>query len=294
MATSTIFQLPWKSCVNGGGGTIRGTILNIFNACPSPFAFTPLSKATTLFSNPHTLFLIILAYLTTLFTLSRFLTNSNSAHKRHTRSQSFAFIAITHNIFLSLFSLYMNIQVTRTILSTSNIADTVCIPRGRDLSNDMQQSFYIFLLSKIYELLDTVILLIRRRPLTFLHVWHHSTVPFEVWGWLDQKVSLGLYGMWFNTAVHVVMYAYYAIVLSGYRVQAKILITFSQIIQFITGFLSLIPFLFLHLSRPPGCEGTTGLLLSSVINGSYLLLFIMFYRNTYIRKKIKAHPRRNN
>lgn len=272
--------LPWKSCVNGGGGTIHGTLHNIVNVCRWPFTG---DKTTTPLSNPRSLFVIVVTYLLTLIVLSGYTRSRREAMFGHSRI--FVRIAAAHNAFLSLFSLWMNVHVSRTILKTPDFKDTICIPRGSDLPEWMQASLYIFLLSKIYELLDTPILIARRRPLSFLHVWHHSTVIFEIWGWVDQKVALGLYGMWFNTAVHVVMYAYYALVLRGYKMRAKILITVSQIIQFVTGFLSLLPFVILHLTRPNGCEGSVGLLLSSLINGSYLILFLIFYRDTYTKPK---------
>lgn len=280
--------LPWKSCVNGGGGTIYGTLHNILSVCRWPFAS---DKTMTPLSNPRSLFVIVVIYLLTLNVLSGYMRPRRELMFGYSRI--FIRIATAHNAFLSLFSLWMNIHVSRTILETPDFKDTICIPRRSDLPERMQVSLYIFLLSKIYELLDTPILIARRRPLSFLHVWHHSTVIFEIWGWVDQKVALGLYGMWFNTAVHVVMYAYYALVLRGYKIRAKILITASQIIQFVTGFLSLFPFLILHLTRPNGCEGSVGLLLSSLINGSYLILFLIFYRDTYTKphrsRETKSH-----
>lgn len=273
--------LPWRSCVNGGGGTIYGTLRNILSVCQWPFAAE--ETMTTPMSNPRTLFVIVVVYLTVLFTLSTYMRLRRDAMFGH--SQFFVRIAAAHNAFLSLISLWMNVHVTRTILGTPDLKDTICIPRRSNFSIQMQTSLYIFLLSKIYELLDTPILVARRRPLSFLHVWHHSTVMFEVWGWIDQKAALGLYGMWFNTAVHVVMYAYYGLVLHGYKIRAKVWITLSQIIQFVTGFLALLPFFVLHLTRPTGCEGSVGLFFSCLINGSYLILFLIFYRDTYTKTK---------
>ena len=71
---------------------------------------------------------------------------------------------------------------------------------------------YIYYLSKYYELLDTVLQLLKGRPPPhfFLHVYHHSVVIFMSWGWLAYVQTLQFAGLLFNTAVHVVMYYYCA------------------------------------------------------------------------------------
>lgn len=36
---------------------------------------------------------------------------------------------------------------------------------------------YIFYLSKYYEFVDTFILVLRKKPVIFLHVYHHAVMP---------------------------------------------------------------------------------------------------------------------
>lgn len=93
--------------------------------------------------------------------------------------------------------------------------------------------------------------------------------------------------MWFNTAVHVVMYAYYAATTMGVRTRLKSLITMTQILQFLTGFALLLPFVYLH-GMEGRCRGVPAVGVSAVINGSYLILFVLFYRRTYTKKKNKG------
>lgn len=112
---------------------------------------------------------------------------------------------------------------------------------------------------------------------------------FETWGWLEYNVTVGIYGMWFNTAVHVIMYAYYACALLKLQFPLKKSITIIQIVQFVTSFTSLIPYTWLYVSNG-GCTGLFGLAISAFINGSYLLLFIQFFKNTYAKK---LRPERN-
>ena len=70
---------------------------------------------------------------------------------------------------------------------------------------------YMYFLSKFYELLDTVLQMLkgRRPPHYFLHVYHHVVVMFTTWGWLEYGMTLQYIGMLWNTFVHVVMYYYY-------------------------------------------------------------------------------------
>ena len=42
---------------------------------------------------------------------------------------------------------------------------------------------YMFYLSKYYELIDTVILALRKKPTIPLHVYHHAIMLFGAWAW---------------------------------------------------------------------------------------------------------------
>lgn len=233
--------------------------------------------------------------------LARFLTRGQPLS--FARGKTFSRIALTHNLILCIGSLLMNVHViwaiTHLIHITSlpsssssflqGLQHTFCVPRSspNGLPTEVSFSLYIFLLSKVYELLDTFILVLRGRPLSLLHVWHHGSVMVEVWAWLEYDFAIGLYGMLFNTGVHVVMYAYYAATTLGVRSKLKSLITMTQIVQFLTGFASLVPFVFLHFGLGEvegGCRGVPAAGVSAGINGSYLILFVLFYRQTYTKK----------
>ena len=225
----------------------------------------------------------VVVYLLTLFCLT-----SLSSAPAFARGRVFTAIAFAHNALLCIGSLWMHILVYRAVISVSrsnSFSETICNPRDAPLPPIVSQTFVVFYLSKFYELLDSVILALRSRRLTLLHVWHHSSVIFEVFAWRHFRFSLGLYGMWFNTLVHIVMYAYYACTLYKIPFPFKKYITTTQICQFITGFASTIPWLYLH--RTTGCAGLNALLIAALINGSYLFLFIQFYRRTYKSKPTK-------
>lgn len=95
---------------------------------------------------------------------------------------------------------------------------------------------YIYYLSKYYELLDTVIQLLRGKlpPNYFLHVYHHSFILLMCWFWLEYSATMQFVGLLFNTAVHIVMYFYFFLRSIGRPPAWKALVTQFQIIQFVT------------------------------------------------------------
>lgn len=75
-------------------------------------------------------------------------------------------------------------------------------PRGR-----LWFYFYLFYLSKYVELIDTVLLVLKKKDLSFLHVYHHSVMPWVTWLWMDGDFAVQWLGVLFNTAVHTFMYS---------------------------------------------------------------------------------------
>ena len=68
---------------------------------------------------------------------------------------------------------------------------------------------YWYYLSKYYEFLDTIILVLRKRALSVLHVYHHSVVILMTYLLMAHDFSLYWWVIWMNAGVHVVMYTYF-------------------------------------------------------------------------------------
>ncbi|XP_054160055.1 elongation of very long chain fatty acids protein 7-like [Oppia nitens] len=94
--------------------------------------------------------------------------------------------------------------------------------------------------TKFIDLMDTVFFVLRKkdRHLSFLHLYHHFTVP--VLAWVVMKIAptvvpIGVFAA-LNTFVHTFMYAYYALSAFGPQMQRylwwKHYITIAQILQF--------------------------------------------------------------
>ena len=97
----------------------------------------------------------------------------------------------------------------------------------------------LFCLSKVLEFGDTAFLVLKKKPVIFLHTYHHVTVSLYC---LHAVISLSttshLFGL-VNLAVHAVMYAYYglAVFASGSRILRSVRpwITRLQLSQMLLG-----------------------------------------------------------
>jgi len=147
---------------------------------------------------------------------------------------------------------------------------------------------YWYLMSKIIDLMDTVFFVLRKKwsQVSALHIYHHSSVPFCVWLAVNYAPTAGVNGIFpiFNSAVHVLMYTYYALSAFGPSVQKylwwKRYITMVQLAQFVIFFAYALTYLIKQKGWP------YFLIATSVAQPPlYLFMFTSFYLNTYCNTK---------
>merc|ERR1719272_1504922 len=109
---------------------------------------------------------------------------------------------------------------------------------GINSDHDATGEWFVFVhyLSKYMDWFDTLWILAKknRQQLSFLHVYHHSTISM-VWGYLLWSgVGNGTirYGAWVNSLTHVIMYSHYLWTSFGLKNPLKRYITLWQISQF--------------------------------------------------------------
>jgi hypothetical protein len=184
-----------------------------------------------------------------------------------------------HNLFLAGLSLIMFLGTIYGLYERSfelgSMEWIVCEFENANSNGILGFWAYIYYLSKYYELIDTILQLIRNKypPHYFLHVYHHSLVILMSWMWLEYSPSLRFAGLLFNTLVHVVMYYYFYLKSIGVEPWWKSYVTTLQIIQFIFSlFLFMITLSLHHHIR--GCRGMNYLYLNLVFNVTLLFGFI--------------------
>lgn len=143
---------------------------------------------------------------------------------------------------------------------------------------------WLFSLSKIIELGDTLFVVLRKAPLMFLHWYHHVTVLVYCWYSIKEVTEMGIWFGGMNYLIHTIMYSYYALKASGRRLPSIIsqLITLLQITQMCLGVtLNIIS---LRKDETFGCDVRYDLVYFGLtIYGSYMILFGNFFYQRYIR-----------
>ena len=203
---------------------------------------------------------------------------------------------IAYNFALVLLNLYIVVEL---LLTTSHYRWT-CNPV--DYSEDAgtlrtARAVWWVYISKLIEMLDTFFFIAKGnyRQLSFLHMYHHSTI-FILW-WLGVKYVPGgncIAGAILNSFIHIIMYSYYFLSAFGSRFKKylwwKRYLTRLQLAQF--------AFCLVHAcaAYQDGCLWPEWMYCWFIsYQASFLVLFGNFYIVNYIKKNNdnKTKPSKN-
>jgi len=204
-------------------------------------------------------------------------------------------VLIAHNAFLCLASLVLFIWLFGTIVYRTFDQDAtphylLCSEKMHN-NGSLHIIYWLNNLTKYWELLDTVFLVLRKKPVLFLHEYHHGATLLLTWSQQREHSTVQWVPILLNLGVHIVMYYYYTLSAAKIHVWWKKYLTTLQIVQFVVG-VGACSYCYgkylLNGFDYSLCYGTdTGAVTGIAILVSYLLLFIRFYFQTYSAKGSK-------
>eukprot|EP00469_Lotharella_globosa_P000402 CAMPEP_0167796720 /NCGR_PEP_ID=MMETSP0111_2-20121227/15215_1 /TAXON_ID=91324 /ORGANISM="Lotharella globosa, Strain CCCM811" /LENGTH=326 /DNA_ID=CAMNT_0007690665 /DNA_START=53 /DNA_END=1033 /DNA_ORIENTATION=+ len=208
------------------------------------------------------------------------------------------------NLLLAVFSFIGASRVVPVLFKafmTKGFRYTVCEdPQNWYLDGPPGLWTFLFIYSKIPELMDTVFLVLKRpeAPVRFLHWFHHLTVLLYCWHAYHHKIAPGIWFASMNFCVHSVMYFYYMFMVAGMKWVVRPFaqfITIIQILQMVVGIVVTATSAYYHVTE--GDEGCS-------VNGpnyrmglamycSYCMLFVKLFMDKYKPKGKKLKNGKN-
>uniref|UniRef100_A0A0K0DL48 Elongation of very long chain fatty acids protein n=1 Tax=Angiostrongylus cantonensis TaxID=6313 RepID=A0A0K0DL48_ANGCA len=144
---------------------------------------------------------------------------------------------------------------------------------------------FLFTMSKVLEFGDTILIVLRKKPLIFLHWYHHVlTMNYAIISYSYDTAFNSWIG-WMNFTVHSIMYSYYMLRSLGVKVPAWIArnITTMQILQFVITLLILFHIGYLSNSGVQVDSHPKIYWFCVLMEISYVVLFANFYFQSYIK-----------
>ena len=195
------------------------------------------------------------------------------------------------NLFLAIFSFIGMTRVVPHLLYSiyrNGYYHTIC---GETLPHygHGAVSFWctLFVLSKIPELLDTLFIVLRKKPLMFLHWYHHITVMLYSWHGIGNLSPGGIYFIGMNYTVHAIMYFYYFLTACGIRPKWAKCVTIIQLSQMVVGVMVCASSIYYRYYAVPCATTDEALRWGIVMYSSYFALFLKFFLDRFLFKKSK-------
>uniref|UniRef100_A0A0R3RH45 Elongation of very long chain fatty acids protein n=1 Tax=Elaeophora elaphi TaxID=1147741 RepID=A0A0R3RH45_9BILA len=149
---------------------------------------------------------------------------------------------------------------------------------------------YLFFLSKIVELGDTLFIVFRKKPLLFLHYYHHTSVLIYSAHSGAENTSSGKAFIIMNFLVHSAMYTYFAISSYGIRPPKAVSMTLTmlQTIQMFVG-IGILSYIYQikTATNLPCQQSIQNLLFGALLYVTFAILFIQYFISHYFSKSNK-------
>lgn len=259
------------------------------------FANAPLSSLRALLSG-------LVLYFGAIFACKLIAKHSKTPLKLRT-------FAVLHSGFLSVASLWMLVNIVRElsknyaaadkVLKTSIVGHVEIFIDSSSLWKTGRLVFFLYLnyLFKYYELIDTLLMALKGKPIIFLHWYHHAATLILAWTQLNWYCGMQWIVVCLNLSVHIAMYAYYALSALGVRCWWKRYITVMHIAQFILDLAISLPLTVAFFWHSPGAwypkpsSSSGAAIFALLLLTSYLILFVVFYKRVYKKREKREEKR---
>lgn len=140
-------------------------------------------------------------------------------------------------------------------------------------------------------MIDTLFIVLRKKPLTFLHYFHHVSTAAVTTYFYSEGMGVSRYFILLNSLVHSVMYSYYAFAMVGLKPSKQIAmaITTMQTSQMVIGFFATFAAYVLFTRDPVSCHGDKfTLTIGVVMYFVFFVLFCSYFFRTYLLKSVNC------
>lgn len=247
-------------------------------------SFNPIELKEIFYKNYLTIsFISGSLYLLTLRYLTKFMEKRPAYNLKNT--------LILWNTFLSTFSIIATIKVTPGIINTFKEEGFKSLYCSQKLFYFQPYTFWgcAFTISKIFEFFDTVLLILRKKPVIFLHWYHHVFTMFYCFHMLSNFIAGTFINMYLNAIVHSFMYTYYTVAATKLvRIPKFISISLTsiQILQFILDTFGVLSQTFYYATSECSIDLKT-IVMSLIMFVSYWYLFSQMFVKKYLNSKPK-------
>ncbi|CAJ0916800.1 unnamed protein product, partial [Mesorhabditis belari] len=145
-----------------------------------------------------------------------------------------------------------------------------------------------FAISKIIELGDTLFIVLRKKPLIFLHYYHHAAVLIYTVHSGAEHIGVGRSFIMMNLFAHALMYTYYATKTTKLQIPrwVAMVVTTVQTTQMLLGVLLSACVYWIKTNTDWRCQQSMGnLYLAFVIYVTFGVLFAQFFYKAYLRPR---------
>jgi len=194
------------------------------------------------------------------------------------------------NFLLCVFSFMGALRTVPDLLyrlgSSETLGETICSPSASSWGSGATGLWVmLFVFSKVPELIDTAFITLRKRPLLFLHWYHHVTVCLYCWHSYATEAPQALYFVAMNFSVHAIMYGYYCLMALKIKPPVPpVVITAAQISQMVVGVIVQAGASIKYLTGASCDVNGANVFWGGIMYGSYLFLFGKFAVDRYLAK----------